>query len=220
MYIPNILFFQTKQLYANLKHFSTYFSLNYNNDLNLKSLKNTIITLREKNIINSIQKHNKSGFHHGINTSNPEIIELKTTFLIQNILNMNETKLQRIKNNLINKSPLNIEKIKKKINYIQYILNQFTLQNFQIPASDLPNFYNEIIISYKSQINSLTKHLKNSSFPKNLKIYSTQLMTPPTTPANRLTRQITVIEDTPVRMEQTVKTFYKRYLYGYILQLM
>lgn len=133
---------------------------------------------------------------------------------------MNETILQRIKNNIINKSPLNIEKIKNKINYIQYILNQFTLQNFQIPASYLPNFYNENIISYKLQINSLTKHLKNSSFPKNLKNYSTQLMTPSTTPANRSTRQITVIEDTPVRMKQNVKTFYKRYLYGYILQLM
>jgi len=141
--------------------------LNYDNHLNLKSLKNTIITLKEKNIINSIQKHNKSGFHHGINTSNPEIIKLKKTSLIQSILNMNEIKLHRIKNNIINKSPLKIEKMKNKINYIQYIINQFTLQHFQIPASDLSNFYNENIISYKSQRNSLTNYLLNESFPKN-----------------------------------------------------
>ena len=30
------------------------------------------------------------------------------------MLNMNETKLQKIKNNIINKSPLNIEKMKNQ----------------------------------------------------------------------------------------------------------
>jgi len=133
---------------------------------------------------------------------------------------MNETKLQKIKNNIINKSPLKIEKMKKKINYIHYILNQLTLQNFQIPASDLPNYYNNNIICYKKQINSLAKYLKNSSFPQNLKNYSNQLLTPATTPEKQSTRQTREIEDTPVRIKQNVKTFYKRYLYGYILQLM
>ncbi|KAE9525578.1 hypothetical protein AGLY_014105 [Aphis glycines] len=41
-------FLNTKQLYANLIAFSTYYSLNYNTELNLKTLKNTIITLRKK----------------------------------------------------------------------------------------------------------------------------------------------------------------------------
>ncbi|XP_029340904.1 uncharacterized protein LOC107882334 [Acyrthosiphon pisum] len=123
---------------------------------------------------------------------------------------MNETKLQKIKNNIINKSPLNIEQMKKKINNIHYILNQLTIQNFQIPASDLPNCYNNNIISYKKQINSLTQYLKNCSFPHNLKNYSNQLLTPATTPANQSTRQTREIEDTPVRIKQNVKTFYKR----------
>lgn len=35
---------------------------------------------------------------------------------------MNDTKLQKLKNNIINKSPLNNEKMKRKINYIYYIL--------------------------------------------------------------------------------------------------
>ena len=45
-------------------------------------------------------KHNQSAFHHLINTSNPDIIRLKkTSQLLNDILNMQETKIQKMKKN-------------------------------------------------------------------------------------------------------------------------
>jgi len=128
---------------------------------------------------------------------------------------MNETKIHRIKNNLEHDSPLNIEKMKKKISYIHNILNQVTVQNFKIPYSDLTNFYNKNIITYNKKINLLVKYLKNSSFPQNLNYYNGYNITPPTTPDRQLTinPNIIEIEATPERMKQHVKTFHRRYLY-------
>ncbi|CAI6359245.1 unnamed protein product [Macrosiphum euphorbiae] len=124
---------------------------------------------------------------------------------------MNETKLRKIKNNLINKSPLNLEKMKKKINYINYILQQLTLQNFHTTPSDLQNCYDNNINSYKNQINTLNKLLMNSSFPQNINMKSNNtILTPPGTPVNQSTNQLTEIKDTPERIIQNVKTFYKR----------
>jgi len=99
--------------------------------------------------------------------------------------------------------------MKKRMIFIKNIMiNELTIQIFNINSSNLTVFYNNKLNSYKNNLSNITEYIKQQSFPNNItktQKININLTTPPSPP-----ERITQIEDTPKRLVQPCHKFYKR----------
>lgn len=178
-------------------------------DIQFKIFKKTINNLQNKNIIQSVQRSSKTALRHFININNKDIIHLKKTCMIYNrIINMDTIKKSIIGRNININNTLNLQLMKKKMLFIKNIINELTIQNFNIQSSNLTVYYTNKLNSYKNNLKLLTEYIDQQSFPSNLiktQKININLMTPQQTP-----ERITQIEDTPKRLVQPCHKFYKR----------
>jgi len=190
-----------------------YLSIDINSTLNYSTFYNSLKKLRNKKLIISLPKHNKSAFHHIINTKNHLIINLKrsSSFLNQ-IITIKDVQLCKIKLNTP-KVNCSLQIKKEKMNFITHVFNEITKQNYNILPAELTNLYNYSVSQYTIKIENLIKYITNLTSHSN----NINIETPPVTPLMLRTpklAKVSVIEDTPERTKIKVNKFYKRFLHS------
>jgi len=146
--------------------------------------------------------------------TNPLIIILSLNCpLYTKIIYMDIIKLNNIKRNLNIKNKLDLKLMKKKMAFVNNILNELIIQNVDIKSTELTKLFNNKKKSYEKHLNNLIANIKFKPFPKiiknkepfnfNLSNFGTSQST------TDIDRKI-CIEDTPSRLMTPCQTFYKR----------